>query len=176
MKYMDTPIGRLLLEADDSGITRGAFIDAAALPPRHASLLEGGAERSEAEGVGEVPGEARRIGYLDEAERQLTEYFDGRRKSFDLPLSRHGTPFQMAVWAALCDIPYGETRSYIDIARQLGKPGGARAVGMANNRNPISIIVPCHRVIGADGKLVGYGGGLDRKAYLLRLEGHAFPG
>lgn len=107
---------------------------------------------------------------LAEAERQLTEYFAGERREFDLPIHAEGTPFQWAVWEQLRQIPYGETRSYGDIARALGKPGAARAVGMANNRNPIGIIVPCHRVVGATGALVGYAGGLDRKRYLLDLE------
>ena len=102
---------------------------------------------------------------------QLEAYFAGRLQVFDLPLEPQGTPFQRRVWAALQTIPYGETRSYGEIARQIGCPGGARAVGMANNRNPINIVIPCHRVIGADGKLVGYGGGLSIKEALLRLEG-----
>lgn len=107
---------------------------------------------------------------LAEAERQLTEYFSGERREFDLPIHADGTPFQWAVWEQLRKIPYGETCSYGDIARALGKPGAARAVGMANNRNPVGIIVPCHRVVGSTGALVGYAGGLDRKKYLLDLE------
>ena len=165
MKYMDTPIGKLLLDADDDGITRVAFA-------ADSLLLEGKADRAKRETDEVLSGNAP---LLDEAECQLKEYFDGARKSFDLPLSLRGTPFQMAVWDALQKIPYGETRTYGDIARQLGRPGGARAVGMANNRHPISILIPCHRVIGASGSLVGYGGGLDRKAYLLRLEGLIVP-
>lgn len=101
---------------------------------------------------------------------QLREYFDGKRKNFDFPYKLEGTEFQMKVWKALQGIPYGETRSYKDIAVAVGCPQGARAVGMANNRNPILIAVPCHRVIGADGKLVGYGCGLDMKEALLQLE------
>jgi methylated-DNA-[protein]-cysteine S-methyltransferase len=104
------------------------------------------------------------------AAKQLTEYFQGSRTTFDLPLQPHGTPFQLAVWNALRDIPYGETRSYKDIAITIGNVKACRAVGMANNKNPISIIIPCHRVIGADGSLVGYGGGLDIKKSLLSLE------
>ena len=95
---------------------------------------------------------------------------DGKRKSFDLPLKPEGTEFQKKVWNALLDIPYGETRSYKDIAVAIGNPKACRAVGMANNRNPISIIIPCHRVIGANGSLVGYGGGLPIKIELLNLE------
>lgn len=101
---------------------------------------------------------------------QLEEYFAGERTTFDLPLAPHGTPFQLACWAALQTIGYGQTRSYGEIAAALGQPGAARAVGLANNRNPISIIVPCHRVIGADGSLTGYGGGIEAKRYLLDLE------
>lgn len=101
---------------------------------------------------------------------QLEEYFAGERTAFDLPLAPHGTPFQLACWAALTEIGYGSTRSYGEIAAALGQPGAARAVGLANNRNPISIIIPCHRVIGADGSLTGYGGGIEAKRYLLDLE------
>ena len=94
----------------------------------------------------------------------------GRRREFQLPLAPKGTEFQQKVWKALLDIPYGETRSYGEIARAIGNPKASRAVGMANNRNPIAIIIPCHRVIGSTGKLVGYGGGLDKKEFLLNLE------
>lgn len=107
---------------------------------------------------------------LAEAEKQLEEYFNGKRKEFQLPLAPEGTFFQRKVWAALQTIPYGETRSYKEIAIQTGNEKACRAVGMANNRNPISILIPCHRVIGSDGKLVGYAGGLDRKKFLLELE------
>lgn len=107
---------------------------------------------------------------IKEAARQLQEYFDGYRKDFDLPLDPKGTLFQKNVWKALETIPYGETRSYKQIAEKVGSPKGYRAVGMANNKNPISIIIPCHRVIGANGKMVGYGGGLGIKEYLLNLE------
>ena len=102
--------------------------------------------------------------------RQLDEYFAGTRRRFDFPYRLHGTPFQEKVWAALRDIPYGETRSYKDIAEAIGHPKAFRAVGMANHANPICIVVPCHRVIGAGGALVGYGGGLDMKTALLALE------
>jgi methylated-DNA-[protein]-cysteine S-methyltransferase len=101
---------------------------------------------------------------------ELREYFDGRRKSFDIPLAPEGTDFQKRVWQALCDIPYGETRSYGDIAKALDSPRAARAIGLANNKNPIPIIIPCHRVIGADGSMVGYAGGLETKEFLLKLE------
>lgn len=107
---------------------------------------------------------------LKKAGTQLQEYFAGKRKSFDLPLAPEGTPFQPKVWKALLEIPYGETRSYGDIARNIGQEKASRAVGMANNKNPIAIIIPCHRVVGSNGKLVGYAGGLDIKEQLLNLE------
>ena len=107
---------------------------------------------------------------IKEAYRQLSEYLIGERKIFDLPLNPRGTVFQQQVWKALCDIPYGETRSYKQIAEAIGNPKAVRAVGMANNRNPLLIVVPCHRVIGANGKLVGYGAGIDKKEFLLKLE------
>ena len=107
---------------------------------------------------------------LLETERQLAQYFAGERRTFDVPLSFAGTDFQKRVWAALLAIPFGETRSYGEIADQLGNPGASRAVGAANGRNPISIIAPCHRVVGSNGKLTGFAGGLEAKAYLLDLE------
>jgi len=107
---------------------------------------------------------------IKEAARQLKEYFAGKRKMFDLPLSLEGTKFQVAVWRALQDIPYGETKSYKEIANSIGNAKACRAVGMANNRNKIAIIIPCHRVIGTNGALIGYAGGLDVKEQLLALE------
>lgn len=101
---------------------------------------------------------------------QLRAYFAGHLQRFDLPIKAEGTPFQQRVWAALCEIPYGETISYGELARRIGQPTASRAVGLANGQNPISIIVPCHRVIGADGTLTGYGGGLERKRWLLAHE------
>ena len=103
--------------------------------------------------------------------RELEEYFAGTRRAFDFPLDLRGTDFQIACWRALLAIPYGETRTYADVARAVGRPQGFRAVGMANNRNPVAIVVPCHRVIASDGTLCGYGGGLDIKRKLLELEG-----
>lgn len=105
--------------------------------------------------------------------RRLDAYFAGERVAFDLPLAPSGTPFQQSVWNALCGIPYGETVSYAEIARRIGRPSAVRAVGAANGRNPIAIVIPCHRVIGANGALTGYGGGLDRKRALLLLEAPA---
>jgi len=107
---------------------------------------------------------------LKKAVEQLEDYFKGTLKEFDLPLAPNGTKFQQSVWRALQDIPYGETKSYGEVARSIGNPKAARAVGMANNRNPIAIFIPCHRVIGVNGKLVGYGGGIDIKEILLGLE------
>lgn len=107
---------------------------------------------------------------LLKTERQLSEYFAGKRDSFALSLDMRGTPFQNSVWEALLAIPFGETRSYGELAKQLGNPYATRAVGAANGRNPISIVVPCHRVIGSSGKLTGFAGGLDVKAHLLELE------
>jgi methylated-DNA-[protein]-cysteine S-methyltransferase len=103
--------------------------------------------------------------------QELEEYLAGERRQFSFPLDLRGTDFQLACWRALLAIPYGETRTYGDIARAIGRPQGFRAVGMANNRNPVAIVVPCHRVIASDGTLCGYGGGLDVKRKLLRLEG-----
>jgi methylated-DNA-[protein]-cysteine S-methyltransferase len=108
--------------------------------------------------------------FFKEAARQLEAYFSGKLKSFDLKLAPEGTEFQKSVWKALCEIPYGETRTYKDIAESIGKPKAYRAVGLANNRNPIAIIIPCHRVIGTNGKLIGYASGLDVKMFLLEHE------
>ena len=115
-------------------------------------------------------GAVRDAGPLRAAQRELEEYFAGERREFSLALEPAGTPFQMRVWQALRAIPYGETISYGELARRIGNPRAVRAVGLANGRNPISIIVPCHRVIGANGTLTGYGGGLERKRFLLALE------
>lgn len=112
---------------------------------------------------------------LEAAARQLDDYFAGRRQRFDLPLDFRGTDFQKQVWAALLAIPYGETRSYADIARAIGRPSATRAVGAANGRNPLSIIAPCHRVIGSNGALTGFAGGLAAKRHLLALEGIVLP-
>ena len=143
----DSPVGLLRLESSD-----GERLCAVRLA----------AARSEPE---------RPCPVLAETARQLDEYFAGQRREFDLPLGAVGTPFQQKVWAALRAIPYGQTRSYGQIASAVGDPRASRAVGMANNRNPIMIIVPCHRVIGADGRMVGYAGGVWIKEALLRLEG-----
>jgi methylated-DNA-[protein]-cysteine S-methyltransferase len=150
---IDSPVGALSLVATDSALV--------ALVWRTA-----GQSRVPFEVAAEDPQHP----VLRETARQLQEYFAGARRQFDLPLEFRGTDFQRRVWAALLMIPYGETRSYGQIAEQLGNPAAVRAVGAANGRNPISIIAPCHRVIGMSGDLTGFGGGLDAKAFLLSLE------
>lgn len=107
---------------------------------------------------------------FDDIAEQLGEYFEGRRRDFELPMAPVGTPFQLAVWRELLRIPYGETRSYLDVANAIGRPAACRAVGAANGANPLPIVVPCHRVIGANGSLTGFGGGLDIKRHLLGIE------
>ncbi len=149
--YLDTPIGELLLAGEKDALVMIGF-------PK-------GSMRREPEPdwiYNEKP--------LAEASRQLREYFAGERRAFDLPLRLAGTEFQVSVLEALQKIPYGETTSYGEIARRIGRPKAVRAVGAANGRNPIPIVVPCHRVIGSTGDLTGFGGGLDTKEALLRLE------
>jgi methylated-DNA-[protein]-cysteine S-methyltransferase len=150
---IDSPVGPLRLVASDAGLVAILWQNDNPRRVRLGTL----AERNEHP-------------VLREAGQQLSEYFAGRRKAFTLKLDSAGTPFQRRVWAALLTIPYGETRSYGQIARQLGCPSAVRAVGAANGKNPISIMVPCHRVVGSTGKLTGFAGGLDAKAYLLSLE------
>lgn len=116
-------------------------------------------------------GEKKETELIRKAYVQLTEYFEGRRQTFDLPLAPEGTAFQQRVWQALQAIPYGQTRTYKQIAEAVGNVKAVRAVGMANNRNPLLVVIPCHRVIGSDGKLVGYASGIEKKEWLLRLEG-----
>lgn len=148
---IDSPIGPLLLTGDSDKLTGLHMMGA----HDYGELMR---VRSED-----------RSAFAD-AVSQLEEYFEGSRTEFELELDARGTAFQAAVWDALREIPYAQTRSYGDVARAIGKPKAPRAVGMANNRNPIAVIIPCHRVIGASGKLVGYGGGLDRKTWLLNHE------
>jgi methylated-DNA-[protein]-cysteine S-methyltransferase len=154
---MDSPIGPLTLVADGAALACVYMSD-----HRHAPA-------DDTFGPADPP-PGPQADVLGQAERQLTEYFAGTRTEFDLPLAMPGTDFQQQVWAGLRQIPYGETISYGELARRLGKPNASRAVGLANGRNPVSIIVPCHRVVGSTGRLTGYGGGLDRKARLLDLE------
>jgi methylated-DNA-[protein]-cysteine S-methyltransferase len=157
-----SPIGELLLAADDSGLTAIRFEQ-----NRH-----GRDERADWTPVARAHGAAVRV--LAAARAQLDAYFAAEITSFDLPLSPQGTPFQQRVWAALRDIPFGETTSYGELARRIGDPKAVRAVGAANGRNPLPLVVPCHRVIGADGSLVGFGGGMDRKRWLLQHEGAVY--
>ena len=149
---VDSPIGELLLLGDGSVLT-GLHMQ---LGRRPITLQEDWTHDPDAF----VP-----------VRTQLAEYFDGTRTGFDLPLAPSGTAFQLRVWSALRDIPYGTTISYGELARRIGQPSASRAVGLANGRNPISVIVPCHRVIGANGRMAGYGGGIERKEILLVLEG-----
>lgn len=140
-----SPVGRLRIDADNTGICGVNRTEEALCSPEEPLLAD--------------------------CARQLAEYFSGARRVFDLPLHPVGTAFRMKVWSELQQIPYGQTITYGELARRVGNARGARAVGGANHHNPISIIIPCHRVIGADGSLTGYGGGLDMKEALLRLEG-----
>ena len=155
-KEIDSPVGKLKLVASEDGLVAVLWeqerpnrvkLSAMNLDPRHPVLIE--------------------------AERQLAEYFSGARKEFELPLHPRGSDFQKKVWQALREIPFGETRSYLDLAREIGSAKAVRAVGAANGKNPLSIVVPCHRVLGADGSLTGFAGGLEAKAKLLALEGRA---
>jgi O-6-methylguanine DNA methyltransferase len=146
-----SPVGPLRLRAGNSGLKAIEFAARA-----RAVAAQGGDKRARA--------------HLEKADTQLAQYFAGKRRDFNLPLAASGTEFQQRCWDALTDIPYGETRSYADIAAAIGQPKAVRAVGLANNRNPLPIVVPCHRVIGADGSLTGYGGGLKAKRWLLALE------
>jgi len=148
---MESPVGTLTLTAVDGRLTR-LHMDG----QRHAPATSAEWERDDAGLAGIV--------------EQLEAYFAGSREDFDVPLDLQGTDFQRSVWAGLLEIPYGETMSYGELARRVGRPGASRAVGLANGRNPVAIIVPCHRVIGADGTMTGYGGGLDRKVWLLDHE------
>lgn len=161
--FMDSPLGRLRLVEDDGYIKEISLSD---MPP--ARLNSEGRIIKTAETYTDALTEKTSV--LADAERQLNEYFAGIRKHFELPLKPEGTAFFQSVWQELQEIPYGQTCSYGEIAKRIGKPTAARAVGMANHHNPIMIIIPCHRVIGADGKLVGYAGGLDIKERLLSLE------
>lgn len=155
-RIIDSPVGPLFLAASDAGLHAVEFTE-----HRH-PVARGDGWRDGAHPV------------LDATAQQLAGYFAGTRQTFDLPFAARGTPFQRQVWDALTRIPYGRTASYVELARMVGKPSASRAVGAANGRNPLSIVVPCHRVIGASGALTGFGGGLPTKEFLLTLEG-AWP-
>lgn len=157
--YIESPVGHILLVSDGRALT-GLYLE----QHRHGPEVS----RDWIEDPEALP--------FPQARAQLAAYFAGQLCEFDLPLAPQGTPFQRQVWAALQRIPYGTTVSYKALAEQIGHPASIRAVGQANGRNPISIIIPCHRVIGANGGLTGYGGGLDRKATLLELEAKVLSG
>lgn len=153
---MDSPVGPLVLVAQDDALAALHLHEQRHLPdPATFGPPDDGA--------------------LPKVTEQLEAYFAGELTTFDVPLHLEGTPFQLRVWSALQEIPYGRTASYGELAARIGRPTASRAVGMANGRNPVAIIVPCHRVVGSDGRLVGYGGGVDRKRRLLALEGALLP-
>ena len=152
-KHLESPVGRLKLVATDRGLAAILWENDDLQRVRLGHLTEDGTHP-----------------VLRQAEAQLNEYFAGKRRSFSVPLDAEGTPFQRKVWQALAEIPFGEIRSYGQLAREIGHANASRAVGAANGRNPLSILVPCHRVIGASGKLTGFAGGLAVKEFLLRLE------
>lgn len=156
-----TPFGAMVVTADEQGAIVQLLLPGKAAD-RAAADLQG-------RGLGEVA-------LFGDALGQLNDYFAGRRRTFTVPVNPQGTPFQRKVWEALQEIPYGTTISYSELADRVGDPNAVRAVGLANARNPIPIIIPCHRVIGKDGSLTGFGGGIALKASLLRLEGAAFAG
>jgi methylated-DNA-[protein]-cysteine S-methyltransferase len=148
---IESPLGPLLLVADDAGLRQILFVNG-----RHAAQPESSWEKDTAP--------------FSETVRQLHAYFAGELENFDLQIAPEGTPFQLGVWRSLCEIPYGATVSYGELANRIGNPKACRAVGLANGSNPIPIVIPCHRVIGSNGKLTGYGGGLPIKEKLLALE------
>lgn len=153
--FVESPIGPLMLSCDGESLT-GLYMGKPSKRPNTDTWTED-----------------REHPVLKKTAEQLDEYFKGRRRRFELPLKFNGTEFQQRVWRALTAIPFGETRTYGQLARQLDNPSACRAVGLANGKNPIAVIVPCHRVIGADGSLTGFGGGLPRKEWLLSHEGFA---
>jgi len=157
-KWMESPVGKLKLVASEKGLAAILWENDKPNRVRFDALTEDQGHP-----------------VLLKTESQLNEYFSGKRKKFAVNLDPHGTPFQRKVWAALLEIPFSETRSYGQLAKHVGNANASRAVGAANGKNPISIIVPCHRAIGASGKLTGFAGGLDRKAFLLKLEQVSFP-
>ncbi|MHC1720427.1 MAG: methylated-DNA--[protein]-cysteine S-methyltransferase [Clostridiaceae bacterium] len=153
--FYETSIGKVMFADDGYSITKLYYRDKGPIDKEHV---------------------IKETELIKKAYGELVEYLEGKRKSFDIPLAPKGTEFQMNVWKALQEIPYGETRTYKEIAETIGNPKACRAVGLSNNRNPISIIIPCHRVIGSNGKLVGYAGGLEVKEYLLKLENQSNKG
>src|SRR5436190_2760020 len=157
--WLDTPLGPMIAIGGDAGLELLEFVDRRALETELSEI------RKSLGAV--VPGEHP---VLDQTRRELAEYFAGRRRDFTIPLRPRGSPFQLAAWRGLCEIPYGETRSYADMAKRVGSPGAVRAIGRVNGQNRIAIVIPCHRVIRSDGSLCGYGGGVWRKQWLLDHE------
>ena len=154
--YYESPCGRMLLVADGEALCGAYFVG-----QKHFREIDGDWRRDP------------RAAPLAQARRELDEYFAGKRTEFDVPLAAEGTPFQRTVWKAIAGVGFGQTISYAELARRAGRPGGARAAGAATGRNPIGVIVPCHRIVGADGSLTSYAGGIDKKIALLELEGRA---
>ncbi|MDO4260422.1 MAG: methylated-DNA--[protein]-cysteine S-methyltransferase [Actinomycetaceae bacterium] len=186
--YTDSPVGPLMIAATAHGLRAIEFAEHRHPVPRTNEWVdisehpywrsERSANQDHAGNTGSHLGDSdlrAAIDLLTATAAQLAEYFAGERRDFQIPLDPIGTDFQCQVWQGLQQIPYGQTWSYADLARHIGNPKAVRAVGAANGRNPISIVVPCHRVIAADGTLGGYGGGLQRKTTLLRIEGHPIP-
>lgn len=161
-RFMTAPVGTLGIVATEEAVVR-IFFAGAETGPGPEPEQPGAAAKA-------LPASPPAAALLSEAVRQIEEYFAGTRRTFDFPTAPEGTAFQRAVWEALRRIPYGQTRTYRQIAEAIGRPAACRAVGMANHRNPIAIVIPCHRVVGADGSLTGYAGGLEVKARLLELE------
>jgi methylated-DNA-[protein]-cysteine S-methyltransferase len=159
---VNSPIGAVALGASASGLTELRFV---------AGTADGGAVLDDPPGIVDAGEATRAAAVLERVAAQLDEYFAGRRRAFSVPVAPRGTAFQHDVWHAVAAIPYGTTTSYGSLAAGMGRPRAARAVGHANGRTPVALVVPCHRVLGASGALTGYGGGLDAKRFLLRLEG-----
>ncbi|MGH1486910.1 MAG: methylated-DNA--[protein]-cysteine S-methyltransferase [Cellvibrionaceae bacterium] len=157
--YINSPVGMVQIRASEKGITHVTFID------------ESGVDESDVDKLSDT---FETNATIKKCAQQLKEYFYGQRKSFDLPLDWEGTVFQQSIWQSLLDVPFGAVASYSDIATAVNNPKAVRAVGAANGKNPIAIIVPCHRIIGSNGTLTGYAGGMDRKAWLLSHEGAEF--
>ncbi len=166
LAWLETPVGTMAAAATEAGLCRLVFADPAAVTSPLAALPAALRERL-------LPADG---AVLAQLRAELAEYFAGTRRAFEVPLETPGTDFQQRVWAALRHIPYGETCSYADIARAIGQPKAVRAVGHANGQNRVAIVIPCHRVINADGRLGGYGGGVARKAQLLAVEGVLLSG
>lgn len=170
-RLVDTPLGAMLLAADGGALTGAWFVD-----QRDCPAVGGEAAAMPCAEPSGVAAPAADLGdpVLDQAVRELIDYFEGRRRDFSLPLAPRGTPFRRRVWDALRDVPFGALESYGSLAARCAQPAAVRAVAQAVGRNPISLFIPCHRIVGSDSALTGFGGGLQRKQALLTLEGHAY--